>query len=140
METQKRIPESDILTPQEHVIMGSTPSINVAEVDKTKWYIPEGVINGTVTIADVVQRREELNSFESSVIGFALGFDKPIKVRLQAIDEETGQTVDDPKILVDEVDVTEEAYRQFKQMGMDLHLREKRSDPEVEMIRRGEVE
>lgn len=124
----------DLLTAQERWFVGNTPEYFPQK--ENEWYIPQGVLKGVLTIREAIEKRTTMH-YESFMLAMVLGFkDKSLSIGFAEIDGETGQTVNDPKIIglwdkdkekVVEVpgrDLTKEAYDKFKELKTDLHLRE----------------
>lgn len=137
-----------LLTLQEHCIIGSLDP----ELEKAgKWHTPVGVLRGKITVYEAIKERERLGFFEGGALCEYYLHLPDVAIRLEAIDPKIGETVSDPTVLgalnedgkivkIEGRDLTRELYGAFSSNDVDLHLREKRSDPEVEMRRGVEVE
>lgn len=130
-----------LLTPQEHILLGSTPPVEPKTEDE--YYKPDRVLEGDDPFEINYKRQDQ--KFASNVfVGTILGFPgRRVAVKLSPLDEE-GKTVSDPEILglinnetgeVEEVpgrDLTKEIYEKYKEAQIDLHLREDISKKEQE--------
>lgn len=97
---EERIVLGDILTLQEHMWIRSSP-ISIPKT-KEQWYIPDGVIRGKITLQQAIIEREARGFVET--MGDPLGITTPgrreaMVISLEKINEETGQTENDPRIL-----------------------------------------
>lgn len=125
----------DLQTAQEYWLIGSTPEVRPSE--ERDWYIPQGVLRGVLTIEDAIKLRKAVGHFESGMLSTILGFrDRPISVGFSDINRETNMTLNDPKIIglwdedklaivkTEGRDLTQEVYRKFRELKVNLHLRE----------------
>ena len=130
----------DLQTPQEIWFMGSTPGVE--PLDENDWHIPQGVLEGVLSIGEAIEARKAIGHFQSTMLSTILGFNEfPISVGFSDIDKDTKMTLYDPKIIglwdkqkkkVIEIpgrDLTREAYDIF-QGKTDLHLRESKTAKE----------
>lgn len=139
---EKEVVFGDKLTAQEHEVIGSTPEYNPTKEDQ--WYIPNGVLRGTITIEEAINARTEMKFVAGNAVASLLGFyDKSVAISLEPIDPTTHQTIGDPEILgtldpktkeiiaaKDKVtgeirDLTSEYINLFRERGLEekLHLR-----------------
>lgn len=129
-----------LMTLQEYCLMGGSPPLGLTE--SREWYVPVGVLLGHVTLEEARVRRRELETIKSATLAGVLGFaGKNAIIELADLDEKTGRTCEDPKVLgiwnpeeetMEEIpperNLTEETYELFRPTGeidgeMDLHLR-----------------
>ncbi|QQG43032.1 MAG: hypothetical protein HYW45_02355 [Candidatus Daviesbacteria bacterium] len=129
-----------VLTAQERVIMGASAPADT-EAD---WYRPQGVLNQELSLEKVIEERGNLgNQVISEIMGLALGADKPIVLKLEDINPETGLTKSDPKIIglwdkekrtvvraENGPELTLQVYESLQARGYDLHLRPQSRDVE----------
>lgn len=132
---EKTVVMHDIQTAPELLLAGST--LEVVPVKEEDWHKPQGVLIEVLTIEEAIKQRKAVGHFESGMLSSILGFeDKSVSVGFSDIDENTGMTHEDPKIIglwneerreiekIEGRDLTQEAYGIFRKSGIDLHLRE----------------
>lgn len=143
-----------VLTAQERVILGATPPTDTELGTPADWYRPQGVLKQELSLEEVIDRRRELGDYiTSAIMESVLGVGKPIVLELAKIDPETGQTLEDPKIIglwdketktvikPDEGSrLTREVYKVFRASGYDLHLRSQSHNIESGGLRGAEHE
>lgn len=142
---EREIVLGDILTPQEHKLLGSSSKVLKYgdPVEEREWYIPEVIQYGNISIEEVNQARREKGHVNVMHISEALGLKGSICMRLSEANPETGETLRDPQVLgiwvpdlknpdtgeirkIEDRDpkaLTEEVYRICKDRNNDLHHR-----------------
>lgn len=127
-----------ILTPQEHILLGSGTLLEESGKAEVNLYKPEAVSDGTTSLRSVVEMRKKMGWFEGSMLSVLLGVPH-IGIRLVELDPETGETLTDPIVgVLDEgkgeyvprQDLTNILFNRLKEAGIDPHLREKGSSIE----------
>lgn len=139
---RERIVLGDILTPQEHNWRGASPEFTPTKDEE--WFISDGVLRRKITLEEARAGRENKRFVIVTYLPSFLGVSGDIAMSLEAIDETTGQTINDPRILlavlnretneivpvVDEAtgearDLTSELIEKFREGGQEgmLHLR-----------------
>lgn len=95
---EERIVLGDILTPQEHNWMGSTPEFN--PTTEEEWYMPDGVLRGKITLEEAIEQRNKRGFVGGGMMAAILGiFGRDIAISLEEIDETAHRTKNDPRIL-----------------------------------------
>ncbi len=136
---EKHIALADLQRAQEHSFMGGPPERNPMKPEE--WYKPQGVLTGVFTMDEVIKARKKLGHFKFGLFNELLQIAdrRQVSVGFSDIDEKTGMTLDDPKIIglwdegkgeivkVKGRDLTQEAYEIHKGAGVDLHLRESKT-------------
>lgn len=130
----RKIFKEDLLTPQEHIMLGGTPAVDPKNDEE--WYIPSGVLMKKLSIKQAMERRKELGHLESSLMASVIGIKGQIlSFKLQDLDPKTGKTLEDPKILgfwddknkvvrkVEDRDLTRELFDKLLNGGIGLKLR-----------------
>jgi hypothetical protein len=100
MEKGETLKKGDILTPQEHIWMGSSPGFT--PIKNEEWYIPDGVLRGKITLKEAIEERKGISYTEIMIDPLGIithGSSEAMAMSLEDIDERSGQTKDDPKIL-----------------------------------------
>jgi len=119
-----------ILTPQEHLLIGSGTLLEEERGTNINWYRPEAVSEGTAK--DVSLARKRTGWYEGGMLGFMVG-ESHAAIRLNDLNSETGETTADPVVgvlnektdeYVERPDLTELLYRKLKEVGIDPRLRE----------------
>lgn len=137
MKPARQISSVLLWTPQEHLLVGSTGLIGEEELtrDPQKWYIPEGVQMGAISLPEAIRERTRLGSLRSGPVGGALGLSQPVAIKFQDLSPETSQTEADPIALgvwneqegvvkpIEGRDLTRELYELQIRNGEELHLR-----------------
>lgn len=135
---------AELMTPQEHILSGSTPRIVPDREHPDNWYVPISVLAEKLTIEEANSARQKIGHM---IIGPMIAvFIKPrvsLLASLAALDPETGQTVEDPVINCvwnTETNKTEDAdlgpkmtgdlYKVFEDYKTNLRLRPTSSTPE----------
>lgn len=103
-ERSRPIPRSNLMTPQEHVLLGSTP--HPMPTQRDEWFKPHGILSGEQPIKDIAQERKRVGWAERSTM-FEMGLqgigvvpqDKNIGIPFEELDTQ-GRTVKDPTVLV----------------------------------------
>ncbi len=130
----KKISKTELLTPQEHIMLGSTPPVDPKNDEE--WYIPTGVLMRRLSIKMAMEGRKELGHLESGIMAGLIGLkNERISLGLQDLDPKTGKTLNDPEILgvwddknkvvreVKDRDLTRELFDKLLNGGIDLRLR-----------------
>jgi len=127
-----------ILTPQEHLFLGSGTLLEESQGAGVNWHKPEAVSEGTVR--DVSLRRQKTAWYEGSMLGILVGVPH-IAIKLSELDPKTGETLSDPVLgvrdeeadeYIERPDLTELMYKKLKEAGIDPHLREQPTEIEHE--------
>lgn len=142
----QNISQVDLMTPQEHLLCGSTLDFEPTPEEEGKWYIPFGVVEGVISLEQAIKGRKDLGELRSGSLAGLLGFHgyQQLIISLADLDEQTGKTLKDPEVLgigysgekgtrpVPGRDLTTELYEKFRKAGIDLHLRSAQNDKERE--------
>lgn len=104
MQRTPKVANEYLMTAQEHVLTGSTPII--MPVTSEEWVTPQGILNGSNTVADVIAARRDKSwlrnpAYELGLRGMKLvPSDLQYAVRVAPLDPETGRTISDPEVWV----------------------------------------
>ncbi len=120
-------------TPQENALIGATYVLEDSR--DLNWHKPIGVTKGVMTIEEAKKIRRENLSYESEMMGAALG--SGILVFGLADLDDRGETLHDRTVYGVRVNparevidrstaqqLTDELYKKLKEFGVDMHRRE----------------
>lgn len=110
---------SDILTPQEHYLIGGTPPMELVKTD-SDFYKPFGLLTKAFTLEEIIQKRKELKAFSGLATHHLLG-DASLALSLEDLDNIAQTTLRDPKVVeiltdgkvVQKPEVTESFYLNY---------------------------
>lgn len=144
MQTQ-RISQTDLLTPSEHALSGSTPGVEPQ--NERAWHMPVGVLTGKITVEDARSARREKGSLPMTIAAPMLQVrGKEIVLGFADLDSEgkamenpwLGEKVVDPETHVATVvrnqEWTERYYQICQEYKIDLHLQEMPSAAEGQRV------